>query len=219
MRPVGIVASSVAPAAEPTVELQFLNSWSGQAGSGTQSLNVSLGTPASDRTVLVLFAYSRSVVRYPSGTFRLAGVDLIKDAWLADSNTRTGFAIGRATIPTGTTGTLEVSWSGSGGRYLIATYSTPAALQLVASATTRDVSGQALSVTLPQSGSVVVGGGAAQAVSRSSISGLTLDAEENSDPRWLGHQVTSGAAHTVTAGLSGVPSSTDRAALAACAYA
>lgn len=212
-----MVASSVHVAPPPSV--QFLNSWSGQAGAGTQSLNVSLGTPASDRTVLVLLAYSRSVSRYPSGTFRLAGVDLIKDVWLADSNTRTGFAIGRATIPAGTTGTLEVSWSSSGGRYLIATYSAPAALQLVASATTRDVSGQALSVTLPQSGSVVVGGGAAQGVSRSSLAGLTLDAERTDEPCWLGHQVTSGVAHTVTAGLSGAPSSTDRAALAACAYA
>lgn len=218
MRPVGIVASSVTPAVEPTDGLQFLNSWSGQSASSSLALTVDLGTPASDRTVLVLLAYSRSVYRHPSGTFRLAGVDLIKDAWLAD-NTRTGFAIGRATIPTGTTGPLEVSWNSSGGRYLIATYSAPAALQLVASATTRDVSGQALSVTLPESGLVVVGGGAAQAVSRSSLSGLTLDAERTDEPCWLGHQVTSGAAHTVTAGLSGVPSSTDRAALAACAYA
>lgn len=212
-----MVASSVHVAPPPSI--QFNGSWSGQSGGSSLALTVGLGTPASDRTVLVLLAYSRSVYRNPSGTFRLAGVDLIKDVWLAGSNTRTGFAIGRATIPTGTTGTLEVSWSGSGGRYLIATYSAPAALQLVASATTRSVSGQALSVTLPQSGLVVVGGGAAQAVSRSSLSGLTLDAEENSDPRWLGHQVTSGAAHTVTAGLSGAPSTTDRAALAACAYA
>lgn len=211
-----MVASSVHVAPPPSV--QFNGSWSGQSGGSSLALTVGLGTPASDRTVLVLLAYSRSVYRHPSGTFRLAGVDLIKDAWLAEYS-RTGFAIGRATIPAGTTGTLEVSWSSSGGRYLIATYSTPAALQLVASATTRDVSGQALSVTLPESGLVVVGGGAAQAVSRSSLSGLTLDAERTDEPCWLGHQVTSGAAHTVTAGLSGAPSSTDRAALAACAYA
>lgn len=154
MIPLGTLASGRPPAAGLTLTHQ--GTWS--VPSGTLSLNVPIGDASATRTVIAVVTWSSNVVR-SIGSVTIGWNPTTSD--VNDTTNRSGVAVLRATVPTGTTANVELSWN-SNVASTVAVLTAPTALTVVDAAASPVASGASTSTitAATAAGGVVVVGAA-----------------------------------------------------------